>query len=96
MTKKRSENKVLRHEIEKQEVIKEFPRRGTTCWETVRLSRIKYFDNEDTVIDLRIFHRGYKDRFSPYEKEIYFPTTKGVQIKEELFRELAEYYLDKI
>ena len=86
-----SKSRVTRHEVEKQEVIKEVPRRGTSCYETVRLSRIKYFDNDDSLIDLRIYQRGYDDD----NDEVFSPTKKGVQIKEELFFKLVEDYFVK-
>ena len=81
--KKKAKNKIARLKIEKQEVIKEV---RTKSFEVVRLSRVKYAGNVYTFIDIRFFQRGYDE---PGE-EIYFPTRKGVQIREDLFFKLVD------
>ena len=67
--------------IERQEVIAETGRRS---YEILRLSRVKYEDNPHTFVDLRLFQRGYDDS----EDEVYHPTRKGVQLKEDHFQRL--------
>jgi|LGVE01.1.fsa_nt_gb uncharacterized protein (TIGR02391 family) len=66
--------------IELEEIIAESPRRS---YEVVRLTRLKYVDNPYTFIDLRVFQRGWDE-----DKEVYHPTKRGVQFREELFQEL--------
>lgn len=70
--------------IENQEVLAETGRRS---YEMLRLSRVKYEDNPYTFIDLRIFQRGYDFDNEEYV-EVYHPTKKGVQLKEEQFQRL--------
>ena len=41
--------------------------------------------NPYTFIDLRLFQRGWDD---PGDREVYHPTKKGVQVKEEQFQRL--------
>lgn len=68
--------------IERQEILAETGRRS---YEMLRLSRVKYAENPYTFIDLRLFQRGWDDLG---DQEIYHPTKKGVQIKEEQFQRL--------
>lgn len=70
-------------DIERQEVLAETGRRG---YEVVRLSRVKYAKNPYTFLDLRIFQRGWD---SDSDEEVYHPTKKGVQLKEEQFQRLV-------
>lgn len=68
--------------IQLQEVLAETGRRG---YELLRLSRVKYKGNPYTFIDVRLFQRGWsKDS----EDEVYHPTRKGVQLKEDHFQRL--------
>jgi len=67
--------------IEKKEIIAESQRRS---YELVRLTRQKYKDNQYSFIDIRLFQRGYDDEGN----EVYHPTKKGVQFREDLFQEL--------
>lgn len=69
--------------IEHQELLAETGRRS---YEMLRLNRVKYKDNPHTFIDLRIFQRGYD--YGEDDKEVYHPTKKGVQLKEEQFQRL--------
>lgn len=64
-----------------QEVIAETGRRN---YEMLRLTRIRYQENPYTFLDLRLFSRGYDDTGD----ECYYPTKKGIQIKEEQFQRL--------
>lgn len=68
--------------IERQEVLAETERRS---YELLRLTRVKYSGNPYTFIDLRLFQRGWDD---DGDQEVYHPTQKGVQIKEEQFQSL--------
>lgn len=65
----------------KNEIIAETKRRN---YERVRISRVEYKDNPHSFIDIRIFQRGFDED----ENEIYHPTKKGVQFREDLFQEL--------
>lgn len=65
--------------VERQEVLAETGRRS---YEMLRLSRVRYAGNPYTFIDLRLFQRGWDDRGD----EEYFPTKKGVQLKENQFQ----------
>ena len=68
--------------IESQDIIAQTERRG---YEMLRLARVKYSGNPHTFIDLRLFQRGYTEDSG---EEIYYPTKKGVQIKEDKFQRL--------
>ena len=57
-------------------------------YERIRLNRVEYQNNNDSYIDIRIFH-GAED----YDEEgnditVFHPTKKGVQIKEDDFQQL--------
>jgi uncharacterized protein (TIGR02391 family) len=80
MPKKRKA--VAKPKIERQEILAETGRRS---YEVLRLSRVKYADNPYTFIDVRLFQRGWDDRG---DEEVYHPTKKGVQVKEEQFQRL--------
>lgn len=69
-------------QIESQQVIAETGRRS---YEMLRLSRVKYADNPYTFVDLRLFQRGWDDNGTD---EVYHPTRKGVQLKEDQFQRL--------
>ena len=71
-----------RPRIERQEIIAEAGRR---TYEILRLSRIKYAENPNTFIDLRLFQRAWE---ADTQEEVYFPTKKGVQIAEDQFQRL--------
>ncbi len=68
--------------IQSQEVLAETGRRG---YEMLRLTRVKYAANPYTFIDLRLFQRGWDDTGTD---EVYHPTKKGVQLKEDQFQRL--------
>ena len=68
--------------IRSQEVLAETGRRG---YEMLRLTRVKYAENPYTFIDLRLFQRGWDDTGTD---EVYHPTKKGVQLKEDQFQRL--------
>jgi len=68
--------------IRRQEVLAETGRRG---YEMLRLTRVKYENNPYTFIDLRLFQRGWDETGSD---EVYHPTKKGVQLKEDHFQRL--------
>ena len=85
-----SKKKEARLKIERQEQIKEV---RTKSYEIVRLSRIKYYGNKYNFIDIRTYQRG----FDSSENEIYYPTSKGVQFREDLFLKLVnELYLQSL
>lgn len=71
--------------IESQKIIKEVQSKS---YEIVRLSRIKYPNNNYPFIDIRFFQRGFDDE----SNETYYPTKKGVQIKESLFMKIFDQY----
>lgn len=68
--------------IESQEILAETRRRS---YEMLRLTRVKYSENPYTFIDLRLFQRGWGD---DGDEEIYHPTKKGVQLREDQFQRL--------
>lgn len=82
MPRKRQSEPKPKPEIEKQEVLAETGRRS---YETLRLSRVKYVGNPNTFIDLRLFQRGWDDHG---DGEKFYPTKKGIQIKEDQFQRL--------
>lgn len=67
--------------IDTQEVIGEV-RTHTT--ELIRLTRVQYSGSEGAFIDLRMFRRGYHG-----DEEIFFPSTRGIQIPAAVFNELV-------
>ena len=89
MRKRVKKNNTLRTKIEKQELIAEVK---TKSYESVRCYKVKYIGNDYNFIDLRYYQRGYDNK----EKEVLFPTRKGVQIKEELFDKIITNYLDHL
>jgi uncharacterized protein (TIGR02391 family) len=68
--------------IQRQEVLAETGRRS---YEMLRLTRVRYAKNPYTFIDLRLFQRGWDETGSD---EVYHPTKKGVQLKEDHFQRL--------
>jgi uncharacterized protein (TIGR02391 family) len=68
-------------QIQAQEVITETGRRS---YEILRLTRIRYQGNPYTFMDFRLFQRGFDDAGD----ERFYPTKKGIQIKEEDFQRL--------
>lgn len=70
----------IKSKIESQEVLAEAPRRS---YEVIRLSRVKYKGNPYSFIDLRLFQIEQDEN-----KDIFHPTQKGVQFKEEDFQKL--------
>ena len=72
--------------IEKQEVIGEV---RITSPEMVRISRVKYEGNDYHFVDIRRFWRGYDEEGN----EVFHPSPKGLQLKEQDFRRLVEPYL---
>ncbi len=78
----RKRRPLAKPKIERQEILAETGRRS---YEMLRLSRIKYAENPYTFIDLRLFQRGW-DRGG---EEVYHPTKKGVQVKEDQFQRLV-------
>jgi hypothetical protein len=78
--------KVDRLSIERQEVIQEVWHGSS---ETIRLSRVKYEGNDYTFVDIRRFWRGFDDDGN----EVFYPSTKGLQLKEGDFLKLIESYL---
>jgi len=68
--------------IESQEVLAETGRRS---YEMLRLTRVRYSGNPYTFIDLRLFQRGWD---ADGDMEVYHPTKKGVQLKEDHFQRL--------
>lgn len=93
MRKKRrttSRSKEIHLKIERQEVIGEVQ---TKSFEVVRLSRIKYRENDYKFIDIRLYQRGYGEDV----EEVLYPTTKGVQLREDLFLKLVDaHFVDGI
>jgi uncharacterized protein (TIGR02391 family) len=68
--------------IVRQELIAETARRG---YELLRLTRVRYQNNPFEFLDLRLFQRGHDYRT---DKDVYHPTKKGVQLKEDDFQRL--------
>ena len=85
MKKKEMSSAFLKSKIEKQELVAEVK---TKTYEFVRCYKIKYIGNKYNFIDLRYFQSNNDER------ETLFPTRKGIQIKEELFRDIVSKYLD--
>ncbi len=77
----RKKKGAVKLKIVHQEVIAETGRRS---YEIIRLSRVKYLDNPYTFIDLRLFQKGFDDE----GEEVYHPTKKGVQLKDDEFQRL--------
>jgi uncharacterized protein (TIGR02391 family) len=57
-------------------------------YKSVRISRVKYKDNDEPMIDIRQFQRGYDDN----GEETYFPTKVGFQMTEREYRRSVEAY----
>ncbi len=91
---KKKKNKTTRLKIENQALIKEVNLGlDGNSYRTIRLSRVKYFGNDYNFIDIRFYQRGYDE----HGHEVFFPTTKGVQIKENIFNQLFnEYFTDTV
>lgn len=76
--------------MEAQEVIGEVQ---TKSFEIIRLSRVKYLENKYSFIDMRTFQRGSDSKGD----DIYYPTTRGVQLREDLFTKLVDaHFVRKI
>ncbi len=58
--------------------------------ELVRLSRVKYEGNGYAFVDVRVFSRGYDDD----GEEVYFPTKRGLQMKEGDFQKLVSAHAE--
>ena len=69
-------------QIELEEILAETGRRS---YELLRLKRVKYAGNPLTFLDLRLFQRGSDPDTG---EDVYFPTRKGVQLKEEQLQRL--------
>lgn len=76
-----SRSKIAKRNIERQEILKQVK---TKSYEVVRLSRLKYIGNRYNFIDVRLFQRDMSDD----RHVVYYPTQKGVQLREDLFRKL--------
>ena len=72
-----------RENIEYQEIIAE-AKAGS--YRPIRFSRIKYKDNPNPLIDIRVFQRGYDDE----GEEAYFPTKSGFQFPESEFTKVVK------
>jgi hypothetical protein len=81
--KARIRKRDTRLRVEHQEIIAEVQ---VKSFETVRLSRLKYLENEHNFIDMRLFRRGSDSKGD----DIYYPTTRGVQFREDLFVKLVD------
>ncbi|MCK5241331.1 TIGR02391 family protein [bacterium] len=79
MLKKKKNKKPT--DIENQSILAETYGPG---YKMIRLTRVKDSKNPNTLIDLRLFQRGSDDD----GEDVYYPTKKGVQIKEEQFQRL--------
>lgn len=60
-------------------------KRKTKSYKCLRLTRIRYKNNPDDFLDIRYFQKGYDVEG---DNEKYYPTQKGLQIKEANFRAL--------
>ncbi|MBI4644731.1 MAG: TIGR02391 family protein [Deltaproteobacteria bacterium] len=69
--------------IEYQEIIDE-AKAGS--YQPIRFSRIKYKNNPETLIDIRIFQRGYDEEGN----DVYYPTKKGFQFLESEFKKVVK------
>jgi hypothetical protein len=88
MTKKakKAKKKLNPLVIERQEVISEV---RISSPEMIRVSRVKYEANDYHFVDIRRFWRGYDDDGN----EVFHPSAKGLQLKEQDFLKLLEPYL---
>lgn len=88
--RRKARNKKARLEMVEQTVIAEIQ---TKSIETVKLSRIRYRDNEYSFIDIRAFQRGSDDTGD----DVYYPTRRGVQMKESDFKKLVTaHFVDEV
>ena len=84
--KRTKKKKISPFQIEHQQIVGEVQ---VTSVDRMRLSRVKYEGNEYTFIDIRLFRRGWGGVDG--DEEIYYPSTKGVQMKETDFWKLIEH-----
>ena len=71
-------NEYFKKRIEKNECISEVQSKS---FEVIRLNKVKYFGNPSSFMDIRFYQRGTDDKGGI----VYYPTKKGLQIKENLF-----------
>jgi uncharacterized protein (TIGR02391 family) len=76
--------KRARSRLERQEVLGEVATKG---FEVIRLTRVKYRDNAYDFVDVRAFQRAMGT-----EDEALHPTTRGVQLREDLFADLVDLH----
>jgi hypothetical protein len=86
---KRRKPKINPLVIERQQVISEV---RVSSPEMIRVSRVKYEGNEYHFVDIRRFWRGYDDD----GEEVFHPSAKGLQLKEQDFPKLVEPYLMEV
>ena len=79
--KSTSRTKTAKLKIQRQEILNQVK---TKSYEVVRLGRVKYIGNRYNFIDVRVFQRNMSDD----RADIYHPTSKGVQLREDLFVKL--------
>lgn len=84
-TRRKGRAKKALSNLEHREILAEVPTKG---YELVRLSRVKYKDNDYNFIDVRAFQRAMG---SEDEDEAH-PTTRGVQLREDLFADLVDLH----
>ena len=70
-----------KEKIEYREIIAEAK---SGSYQPIRFTRVKYKDSPRTLIDIRVFQRGYDDD----GEEVYYPTKKGFQFLESEFRKV--------
>jgi hypothetical protein len=88
--KNAARREAIRLKIEMEQLIKEV---HTKSYEVVRLRRVKYAGNDYSFIDIRFFQRGSDDNGD----DVYFPSRKGVQIREDLFFKLVdEHFMEML
>lgn len=75
----------LEPKIEYQEQIAEA---NPGSYQSIRFSKVKYKNNPDLFIDIRLYQRGYNED----GEDVYHPTKKGFQISEKEFKKVVGKY----
>jgi len=83
--RQKARNRVAKSHIVSEDTLREIHLKGYCI---VRLSRIRYDDNPNPMIDIRLFQRGWGS--DDGGEEVYHPTKKGIQMLESEFHKLVE------
>lgn len=86
MTRKTSKTQDIESNIELKNLLDEIPTRKN--YEIIRISRVKYKNNPNSYIDLRLFRKEQDE-----DENILHPTPKGIQFKEKDFKKLINKWI---